>query len=57
MNGFNAGERPVQLNLVVSTAPIVNVPEDIINSNFGEWMKTVTDSVSVGFSALRWLYA
>jgi len=47
VNGLNAGERPVQLNSVVPAAPIINVPRDVMNSNFEEWMKMATDNVSV----------
>ena len=46
-NGLNVGERPVQLNSVVPAAPIINVPRDVMNSNFEEWMKMATDNVSV----------
>ena len=47
VNGLNAGERPVQLNSVVPAAPIINVPRDVMNSNFEEWMKMATDNVSI----------
>ena len=53
VNGLNAGKQPVQLNSVVPAVPIINVPRDVMNSNFEEWMKMATDNVSVAFSALR----
>lgn len=46
-NGLNAGKQPVQLNSVVPAAPIINVPRDVMNSNFEEWMKMATDNVSI----------
>ena len=46
-NGLNAGKQPVQLNSVTPAAPIINVPRDVMNSNFEEWMKMATDNVSV----------
>ena len=49
VNGLNAGKQPVQLNSVVPAAPIINVPRDVMNSNFEEWMKMATDNVSVEF--------
>jgi len=45
-SGLNAGKQPVQLNSVVPAAPIINVPRDVMNSNFEEWMKMATDNVS-----------
>ena len=50
VNGLNAGKHPVQLNSVVPAAPIINVPRDVMNSNFEEWMKMATDNVSVCLS-------
>jgi len=47
VTGLNAGKQPVQLNSVVPAAPIINVPRDVMNSNFEEWMKMATDNVSV----------
>lgn len=47
VNGLNAGKQPVQLNSVIPAAPIINVPRDVMNSNFEEWMKMATDNVSV----------
>jgi len=47
VNGLNAGKQPVQLNSVVPAAPIINVPRDVMNSNFEEWMKMATDNVSI----------
>ena len=49
VNGLNAGKQPVQLNSVVPAAPIINVPRDAMSSNFEEWMKMMTDNVSVKF--------
>ena len=46
-NGLNTGKQPVQLNSVVPAAPIINVPRDVMNSNFEEWMKMATDNVSL----------
>jgi hypothetical protein len=46
VNGLGAGRQPTQLNLVVPAAPIINVPRDVMNSNFEEWMKMATDNVS-----------
>jgi len=46
VNGLNAGK---QLNSVVPAAPIINVPRDVMNSNFEEWMKMATDNVSFCF--------
>ena len=46
VNGLNAGKQPVQLNSVVPAVPIINVPRDVMNSNFEEWMKMATDNVS-----------
>jgi len=46
VNGLNVGKQPVQLNSVVPAAPIINVPRDVMNSNFEEWMKMATDNVS-----------
>jgi hypothetical protein len=51
-NGLNTGKQPVQLNSVVPAAPIINVPRDVMNSNFEEWMKMATDNVST-HSVLR----
>lgn len=45
-SGLNAGKQPAQLNSVVPAAPIINVPRDVMNSNFEEWMKMATDNVS-----------
>ena len=45
--GLNAGKQPVQLNSVIPAAPIINVPRDVMNSNFEEWMKMATDNVSI----------
>ena len=45
VNGLNTG----QLNSVVPAAPIINVPRDVMNSNFEEWMKMATDNVSFFF--------
>lgn len=45
MPGVN-GLQPVQLNSIVPAAPIINVPRDVMNSNFEEWMKMATDNVS-----------
>lgn len=42
----NTGKSPVQLNSVVPAVPIINVPRDVMNSNFEEWMKMATDNVS-----------
>lgn len=47
VNGPTAGKQPVQLNSVVPAAPIINVPRDVMNSNFEEWMKMATDNVSI----------
>jgi len=47
VNGLNAGKQPVQLNSVIPAAPIINVPRDVMNSNFEEWMKMATDNVSI----------
>ena len=57
-NGLNAGKQPVQLNSIVPAAPIINVPRDVMNSNFEEWMKMATDNVSArilscGYTSLR----
>jgi condensin complex subunit 2 len=38
--------RANQLN-VVEDAPIINVPLDVMSSNFEEWMKMATDNVSI----------
>ena len=46
VNGLIPGVQPVQLNSVVPAAPIINVPRDVMNSNFEEWMKMATDNVS-----------
>ena len=46
VNGLNAGKQPVQLDSIVPAAPIINVPRDVMNSNFEEWMKMATDNVS-----------
>jgi hypothetical protein len=35
-----------QLNSVVPAAPIINIPRDVMNSNFEERMKMATDNVS-----------
>jgi len=56
--GLNAGKQPVQLNSVVPAAPIINVPRDVMNSNFEEWMKMATDNVGIrilfwGWSSVR----
>jgi condensin complex subunit 2 len=40
-----ANARPNQLN-VVEDAPIINVPLDVMSSNFEEWMKMATDNVN-----------
>ena len=57
VNGLGAGKQPVQLNSVVPAAPIINVPRDVMNSNFEEWMKMATDNVSLSiyFHGCRWL--
>ena len=47
VNGLNLGKQPVQLNSVVPAVPIINVPRDVMNSNFEEWMKMATDNVSI----------
>jgi condensin complex subunit 2 len=57
-NGLNTGKQPVQLNSVVPAAPIINVPRDVMNSNFEEWMKMATDNVSTrilsyGYGSVR----
>jgi hypothetical protein len=38
-----------QLNSVVPAAPIINVPRDVMNSDFEEWMKMATDNVSFSY--------
>lgn len=43
--GTRAHARANQLN-VVEDAPIINVPLDVMSSNFEEWMKMATDNVS-----------
>ena len=58
VNGLNAGKQPVQLNSVVPAVPIINVPRDVMNSNFEEWMKMATDNVSIyalfhGYGSIR----
>ena len=50
VNGLNAGKQPVQLNSVVPVMPIIGVrARDVMSSNFEEWMKMVTENVSVKF--------
>jgi hypothetical protein len=46
VNALNTGKQPVQLDSIVPAAPIINVPRDVMNSNFEEWMKMATDNVS-----------
>lgn len=41
----SARARAGQLN-VVEDAPIINVPLDVMSSNFEEWMKMATDNVN-----------
>ena len=41
--------KATQLN-VVEDAPIINVPLDVMSSNFEEWMKMATDNVSYSSS-------
>jgi condensin complex subunit 2 len=36
----------------VPAAPIINVPRDVMSSNFEEWMKMKADNVSIRFFAL-----
>ena len=54
VNALNAGKQPVQLNSVIPAAPIINVPRDVMNSNFEEWMKMATDNVSTPILFYGW---
>ena len=45
-SGPGANVNTAQLNSIVPAAPIINVPRDVMNSNFEEWMKMATDNVS-----------
>lgn len=44
-NGTIAHSRTKQQLLSVAQAPIINVPLDVMSSNFEEWMKMATDNV------------
>jgi len=52
VNELNAGKQPVWLDTIESAAPVI-VLRDVMNSDFEEWMKMVTDNVSIRVSALR----